>query len=205
MLIYVHAEDIADAGRTYPRHTGLDVRHTMIARGLNARHMAAQILELLTDDELQGGPCIEMLVFNAHGAPGTLYIGEGIDEHNLTAIASPLRDLLVPFSDGGQGIEVYCDHVAPELRFEQDVPDTEGMIETGVRFIYTMAHDFGTRVRATLDLRMPDRFGFLEGTFVEALPDECADWHGNVRHLTSGEMITDDDVDNSRWQAAFSL
>ena len=75
----------------------------------------------------------------------------------------------------------------------------------GVHFVFAMAQNFGTRVRASFDLEMPDRFGFLEGSFIEALPDESADWHGHVRALTSSQTMAEDDVDSFRWPSAFGL
>lgn len=215
MFIYVHSDDIVDAGRTFARHTGLDVRHVIIPGGLSVPNVADRVVALLTDQErAAGGPIINMLLFNSHGSPGMIHIGEGIDEHNVSALAEPLRPLMRPINSGGEGVEVHCCQVAAGLRPEHayrrtcsslDEPSPEELNSIGVRFIYAMARDLGIRVRASLDLQIPDWYGFFEGSMVEALPDEGADWHGHVRQLTSSPLLMEGDVDSLRWQSTFGF
>ncbi|MEP6946308.1 MAG: hypothetical protein ABJA02_10350 [Acidobacteriota bacterium] len=215
MYIYVHSEDIADAGRTFSRHTGLDVRHVIVPGGLSVRQVAAAVLRILTDEERASpNEIVDLLLFNGHGSPGTIYIGEGIDEHNVSNFADFLRHLLKPIGSGGEGIEVHCCQVAAGLRSEpsyqrtcgsDDASGAEDLNSIGVRFIYAMARDFAIRVRASLDLQIADRYGFFEGSMVEALPGEGTDWHGHVRQLTSSPLLMEGDIDSLRWEATFGF
>lgn len=215
MFIYVHSSDITDAGRTFARHTGLDVRHVIIPDGMSVRLVTEQILSGLTEAERRSPDrIVDMLLFNARGSPGTIHIGEGIDEHNVSILAELIRHTLKPLGLAGEGIEVHCCQAAAGLHSEPAyqrtcvpgaAPTAEDLNSIGVRFAYAMARNFGIRVRASLDLQIPDWYGFFEGSMVEALPGEGTDWHGHVRRLTTSPLLMESDIDSLRWRTTFGF
>lgn len=208
------------------RHDGRDVRHVVVPAHTSVRSIAIGVLGVLTDEErATPNGSVDMLLFNSHGGPGIIHIGEGITHHNVATLGELTGPLLKPIVEGGEGIEIHCCEVAAgstecellypstsqghamtrsilhsrsHARSEVSSPDEQNSI--GVRFLYAMACSFDIRVRASLHRQVPDWYGFFEGSIVEALPDTDIDWHSHVRQVMHSPLLIDEDIDSLRWQ-----
>lgn len=200
MYLYIHSDEMADTGRTFDRHRSMDVRHVVVPAETSVTEILRRATDELTAEERAAStPPIDLLIFNAHGSPGRIWIGESISIHNVETLGSGLGGYFKPILNGGQGIEVHCCQVASQIvRGPEPPPRTcavrtgptaVDLAETGVRFIYRMACSFGIRVRASFDSQIADSYGYFENSIAEATPSADADWHGHVRQLDNDPLL----------------
>lgn len=100
-LAYLHDGDIYDAGKTFGRHRSreADVVHVEIPSGTAIGDSLRRVRQAVGDDAL------ELLIMNAHGNQGSLYIGEWIKGASFPAFATlrPLFDR----AEVERGIEIH--------------------------------------------------------------------------------------------------
>lgn len=127
-----------------------------------------------------GRRSIWLLIFNSHGLPGRLFLGDGIDDTNVWDLL-PLREYMTP---GGHGVEIHACLVASA------VIDPDGERRSiGVEFLQRMAHVLNVPVMASTRAQigveegwlgtMPgsDTHGVFEGDFVRVEPNGGASLH----------------------------
>lgn len=144
-------------------------RHVRRAAGAGARAAAGA-----------GRRSIWLLIFNCHGAPGRLAIGDGLDDTNVWDL-QPLRAYMTP---GGPGVEIHACLVASA------VIDPDGVRRSiGVEFMRRMAHVLNAPVLASTRLQIgqdenwlgtvrgSDTHGVFEGDFVRIEPNGGASLH----------------------------
>ena len=114
MILYIHAEDVSDAGRTFGRHRRQEVRHTSVPENTPVGNIAETVLGQFSEEERAAlGGSIDLLIINCHGSPGRLHLSgvsnaaNDVDIHNAGAFAGPFRPLLKPLNLGGEGVEIH--------------------------------------------------------------------------------------------------
>lgn len=182
MIIYVHSHDIYDRGRAFGRHESLsDVAHITIPAGACMGHVANTIIRTARNRR-----SIWLLIFNAHGGPGHVGIGAGLNASNVYDLA-PVRPFMTP---GGRGVEIHaCQVASPGIAMEDGRPTHSDPRPYGEEFLLRMASILNSTVRASRSLQVgyestwgiprrgSDGYGRFEGDMVMVQPNGAASIH----------------------------
>ena len=183
MIIYVHSHDVYDRGRTFARHRSLsDVEHIIVPAGACMGHVANSIIDVARNER-----SIWLLILNAHGGPGYVGIGAGIDAATVFHLAS-VQPYMTP---GCRGVEIHACSVAGEgFAMERGRRVHADPRPYGEEFMARMAHTLRCPVRASRQFqsgydtnifgypyRGSDDYGRFEGDMVLIQPNGAASLH----------------------------
>ncbi len=203
MIIYLEAYEIPEAGATFGRHSGREVRHIILPEGTAPHQIGEIVSRSFSESESSSlSGTVDLLVINSHGSPGRLHLGgvtdseNDIDIHNYERLTSVFRPLLKPRDQGGEGVEIHACQVAAGSLIDGCGHDECGSIEPeeiadpefGFRFVFALACGFNNRVRASVNSQVADIDGLIEGVVVEARPDDDVDFHGHVVQLVDPRL-----------------
>jgi len=222
MIVYIHSYDVADAGRTFGRHLGREVKHVVVPESTQVSDVARLVLSSFTVEERSSAAgSIDLLILNSHGSPGVLHLGgiedDAFDLHigNAAAFAEPFARFLKSGRSGGQGVEIHgCGVAGGSLMrgCNGEVTDEIDDPHIGFRFLYALACGFESRVMASASPQVSDYDGFFEDTLICASPDSVVvtpdeddsdDWNGHVFQVPESPLLHEGGV-GTRIRAMFN-
>ncbi|MEL6661146.1 MAG: hypothetical protein AAFR36_32165 [Bacteroidota bacterium] len=191
-IIYVHDKHIWDSGNTFGRH-----RKERPGRVVHLEYGAdAKVTDILSDvTKAAGSDGIFLLVFNAHGNRGCIFIGEGImpQRYKYFKVLKPYFFKSRPKS---LGIEIHSCYFAASSLVSQGENDTAGGSHTSANFsswgampvhqlavvdrlsrdgqghlcAAKLADITGVNVKGSYTAQLTDKLGRFEGKWICARP-----------------------------------
>ncbi len=193
MIICLNSSDFPNT--VYSRHLradGLissDVRIIVVSQDTPVADMAQAIINNARTGRPIAERSIYRLIINAHGAPGRIGIGVGLNVNNVADLA-PLRPYFTPLGSGGHGVLIDACLVAsgnetsgayiysgnscelePAFRYRGSMICEPG---AGYGFITEMARVLDTKITAGFNAQFgnngPDS-GEIEGSYIRVFPN----------------------------------